>query len=76
MVPVAPAGWNVWHEAQPFDENTDLPAAAFPPPPPPPPEEVVVAGVVFVDEVVVDDDVEPDTVTVCTTVAGDFPSDV
>jgi len=71
-VPFDPAGLKVWHVAQPFDAKTALPAAALPPPPP---EDVVVAEDVVVGaEVVVAD--EPPTVTVCTTVADGFPSDV
>ena len=38
MVPVAFAGANVWHEAQPFAAKTAFPAVASPPP-----AEVVVA---------------------------------
>src|SRR5690348_14111930 len=79
IVPLAPAGWNVWHAAQPFAAKTSLPADAFPPPPPllalpdvVVPAFVVVAGVVA-GAVVVPGDVVP-TVTVCTTV--DFPSEV
>jgi hypothetical protein len=74
IVPLAPAGLKVWHEAQPLDVKTDFPAAAFPPPPP---EDVVVAAeVVVAADVVVAEDVEPDTVTVWTTVADGFPSEV
>ena len=74
-MPVAPAGLNVWHEAQPFAANTDFPAAALPAPPPP--DEVVVAEeVVVAAEVVVPAEVEPVAVTVCTTVADGFPSEV
>ena len=43
MVPVAFAGWKVWHVAQPFAANTAFPAAASPPP-----AEVVVAAEVVV----------------------------
>jgi hypothetical protein len=69
MVPVAFAGLNVWHEAQPFEAKTAIPAAAFPPPL----GEVVVAAVVVAAEVVVAGaDVDP-MVTVCTTVEDGFP---
>ena len=47
-VPVEPAGWKVWHVAQPFEAKTVLPAAASPPPPP----EVVVPPEVVEDVVV------------------------
>jgi cell division septation protein DedD len=74
IVPEEPAGLKVWHEAQPLEAKTVFPAAALPPPPP---EDVVVAAeVVVADEVVVAADVEPDAVTVCTTVADGFPSEV
>ena len=66
-MPLEPAGVNVWHAVQPLEVKSALPAATAAPP-----EDDVVVGVV---EVVVGVDVEP-TVTVCTTVAGGFPSDV
>jgi hypothetical protein len=73
MVPVEFAGLKVWHEPQPFAEKTASPAAALPPPPP---EDVVVPPLVVVGaEVVAGVDVDP-IVTVCTTVADDFPSEV
>lgn len=77
MVPVAPAGLKVWHEAQPLELKTASPAAALPPPPPPddvvvPPDVVVAAEVVVAADVVVAAAVEP-AVTVCTTVADGFP---
>jgi hypothetical protein len=74
MVPVAFAGWNVWHVAQPLEAKTVWPAAALPPPPPPdvvvPPAVVaaVVVGVAVVPAVVAP------TVTVRT--EADFPSEV
>jgi hypothetical protein len=74
-VPVAPAGWNVWHVAHPFAAKTALPAAAFPPPP----ADVVVAAVVVAAcvvvaaAVVVGVVVAPPTVTVCTTVFDELP---
>ena len=69
MVPVEFAGAKVWHEAQPWEAKTALPAARFPPP-----DAVVVvaAEVVVAADVVVSAEVEP-TVTVCTTVAEAFP---
>src|SRR2546430_11914316 len=70
---VAPGGWRVWHEPQPFPAKTAFPAAAFPPPP----EEVVVAGVVVGAGAVVVAGAEVDPmVTVCTTVDEDLPSEV
>jgi hypothetical protein len=78
IVPVAPAGWNVWHEAQPFAANTALPAAAFPPPDADVvvAAEVVAADVVGAAEVVVAPEVAGLMVIVCTTVEADFPSEV
>jgi hypothetical protein len=71
IVPVEFAGLKVWHEPQPFAEKTACPALALPPPPPF--EDVVVPPDVVVGaEVVVGVDVDP-IVTVCTTVADDFP---
>src|SRR5947209_884534 len=77
--PVAFAGLKVWHEPQPFAAKTAFPAAALPPPPP---EDVVVAAevvgaadVVGAAEVVAGVDVDP-MVSVWTTVAEDFPSEV
>jgi hypothetical protein len=72
MVPVEFAGLKVWHEPQPFAEKTASPAAALPPPPE---DFVVPPDVVVGAEVVVGADVDP-TVTVCTTVADDSPSEV
>src|SRR5215471_1044248 len=66
IVPVAPAGLKVWHEAQPLEAKTAFPAAALPPPPPPvvvPPAVVVEAEVVGAADVVAAD-VAP-SVTVC-----------
>jgi hypothetical protein len=74
-VPVALAGLKVWHEPQPFEAKTALPAAALPPPPPEDlvvPPEVVVAAEVVVPADVVAADVER-AVIVCTTVAEGFP---
>jgi hypothetical protein len=72
IVPVALAGLNVWHEAQPLEAKTVFPAAALPPPP----EDVLVPVEVEV-EVGVEVDVEDEpTVTVWTTVADGFPSEV
>jgi hypothetical protein len=72
MVPVAAAGVNVWHVAQPPEAKTALPAAALPPP-----DGVVVvpAEVVVAADVVAAAELVP-AVTVCTTVAGGFPSEV
>ena|SRR6516225_3652176 len=52
-VPVAPAGWKVWHVAQPFAAKTAFPAATFPPAA----AVVVPADVVVAAEVVVAADV-------------------
>jgi hypothetical protein len=75
MVPVEFAGLKVWHEPQPFAEKTASPAAALPPPPEDfvvPPDFVVPLDVVVGAEVVAGADVDP-IVTVCSTVADDFP---
>jgi hypothetical protein len=72
MVPVAPAGLKVWHEAQPLEAKTAFPAAALPPPPPEvvvPPAVVVAAEVVGAADVVAAD---VPIVTVCVTVADGF----
>jgi len=78
MVPVAPAGLKVWHEAQPFAAKTALPACASPPPPEDVvvlPEEVVVPDdVVVPPDVVAGVDVVPATVRV--TVSVESPSEV
>jgi hypothetical protein len=58
-----PAGVNVWHEEQPEELNSALPAATSPP------DELVVVA----DVVVVGVDVDP---TVSVTVLGGLPSDV
>jgi hypothetical protein len=72
IVPVAFAGANVWHEAQPLEANTAFPEAALPPLGVVP---VLVEPVVGVEVDVEAEDVDP-TVTVCTTTDGPLPSDV
>jgi len=72
IVPVAPAGWNVWHEPQPFEAKTDWPAAALPPLA----DVVVAAEVVEAVEVAAVEVVAVEVVPVEVVVAGDGPAAV